>query len=79
MGGLKAAEEQSGVDGVRHQQLNSWAMETVAARLAAGTLRMDYEERTVIQGADESDDAVVSQMVGKAGDVWLIHPWLIHR
>lgn len=61
-----------GLLGVPHQKLNAWAVAEVATRLASGTLRMAYDAET------PTATHVVEQMVGSAGDVWLLHPWLVH-
>lgn len=54
-----------------HQELNSWSIATVAQLFAERKLRMSYE-------SEVSAPHVIEQMVGRAGDVWLVHPWLIH-
>lgn len=54
-----------------HQELNSWSIERVAQLFAEKKLRMSYE-------SDTSAPHVIEQMIGRPGDVWLVHPWLIH-
>ena len=55
-----------------HQDLNAWCISNVARKFASGKLRYSYQD------SGDSDVHVITQMSGKAGDVWLVHPWLIH-
>lgn len=69
---VHAALSAAGAAGVTHQQLNTWASREAAARRLAGALRLPYEARP------EGEVAEVHQACGAAGDVVLMHPWLIH-
>ena len=76
--------------GVRHQELNAWAIDTVTEAAKTGRLplryRVDETEATrSIHSANDANDAnvsarlgVVDQIVGAAGSVALLHPWLVH-
>ena len=52
-----------------HAALNRWAIDEVAARRADGSLRLAHEA---------GGGGVIEQLVAKAGDVVLMHPWTVH-
>ena len=54
---------------VPHAALNRWAIDEVAARRADGSLRLAHEA---------GGGGVIEQLVAKAGDVVLMHPWTVH-
>ena len=69
-----------GNSGISHQQLNLWAANYVIDLVRC--------EKLYILDAAASDDArkrvkrtgaeIVEQIVGTAGDIVLMHPWLVH-
>ena len=70
-----------------HQQLNSWCISQVTQAMADGSLpyyrhpaSADDTRASAAKSADaRSDEAggwgAIEQVVGKAGDVVLVHPW----
>ena len=66
-----AALRAAGERGLRHDELNTWASREAAARREAGVLRLASE---AAPGAEPE----VVQVCGEAGDVVLVHPWLVH-
>jgi hypothetical protein len=60
--------------GIIHQELNAWAIKTVGEASAAGRLPLAY----AAGAGDPNCLGVIDQMVGRAGDVVLLHPWMIH-
>lgn len=67
---LQEREVSGFVDGVPHEELNRWAMEELKRRQAEGRLRYDYDPAPA--------ESRIEQLVGSAGDVWLMHPFLVH-
>ena len=63
-------------DGVRHQELNAWVIRTIAEASAAGRLPLSYDPEARRARPDRL--GVVEQIVGRAGAVALLHPWLAH-
>ena len=79
-------QEQEQAGGVPHQQLNSWCISQVTQAMADGSLpyrRHPADDDTRASGAESAEacsDAAggwgaIEQVVGKAGDVVLVHPW----
>ena len=67
--------------GIVHSDLNSWAIELVSELSSAGRLPLSYEiDANEAENAMSRHDidGVIEQLVGKAGTVALLHPWLIH-
>ena len=73
--------------GVRHQELNAWAIDTVTEAAKTGRLPLRYrvDETEATRSIHPTIDAnkktrlgVVDQIVGAAGSVALLHPWLVH-
>ena len=67
--------------GIVHKELNSWAIELVGELSSAGRLPLSYEidAREAENAMSREDiDGVIEQLVGKAGTVALLHPWMIH-
>ena len=62
--------------GIRHQDLNSWAIRVVSEASARGQLPLSYSEEA--RGEDRNRLGVIEQVVGRAGSVVVMHPWLIH-
>lgn len=54
---------------LRHAELNRWAIGEVARRREEGLLRLDHEV---------GNGEVIEQIVARAGDVVLMHPWAVH-
>jgi len=77
--------------GVTHQELNQWAIKTVADGVKDGLLPLEYEvaarEDALNYSKNDSNDSeknknnrlgVISQITGRSGSVALLHPWLVH-
>ena len=74
--------------GVRHQELNAWAIDAVTDAAKRGLLPLKYEvsePETKTETKTETEKrkrkprvGVVDQIVGAAGSVALLHPWLVH-
>jgi glycosyltransferase involved in cell wall biosynthesis/ectoine hydroxylase-related dioxygenase (phytanoyl-CoA dioxygenase family) len=67
--------------GINHQDLNSWAIDLVSELSTEGRLPLSYElDAHEAENAIRRDDidGVIEQLVGKAGTVALLHPWMIH-
>ena len=68
--------------GVRHQELNAWAIATVTEAAKRGRLPLKYEVAEAAAGEKRKEKktrlGVVDQVVGAAGSVALLHPWLVH-
>ena len=86
MGGLVPAVARPA--GVRHQELNAWAIDAVTDAAKRGLLPLKYEvsePETKTETKTETEKrkrkprvGVVDQIVGAAGSVALLHPWLVH-
>ena len=63
-------------DGVRHQELNAWVIRTVAEASASGRLPLAHDAEALRERSDRL--GIVEQIVGRAGAVALLHPWLAH-
>ena len=70
--------------GVRHQELNAWAIDAVTDAAKRGLLPLKYEvsepnaAETKTETKRKPRVGVVDQIVGAAGSVALLHPWLVH-
>mmetsp|Transcript_70251 Transcript_70251/g.187094 ORF Transcript_70251/g.187094 Transcript_70251/m.187094 type:complete len:379 (-) Transcript_70251:110-1246(-) len=71
--------------GIVHDELNAWAVDSTLAMIREGKMMLsDSTEPPPANMADEPQaerdgaPAVLQQVTGKAGDVILMHPWLIH-
>lgn len=69
--------QQAGSTGIVHRELNMWCANTMLDHIRNRRLRIfaDGEKRSV--GAHD-DIVELRQIVGTAGSVVLVHPWLIH-
>ena len=69
--------------GVRHQELNAWAIDTVTEAAKRGRLPLKYQAAEAAAVGENKKEkktrlGVIDQIVGAAGSVALLHPWLVH-
>ena len=72
---LQAEREGSGLV---HQQLNSWCVQEMVRRIKSGHVLIPPPGDHGRRCANSQGVTLLEQIVGKAGDVVLMHPWLIH-
>lgn len=83
----------SRAEGVPHQELNSWCIKQVVQAMSAGELPYHRDDVKVSQEKKETEREKprkkegkdgscgwggIEQVVGKAGDLVLVHPWCVH-
>lgn len=64
--------------GMVHRDLNTWAIDLVGELSSRGRLPLSYQMDERALDNPENIDGVIEQVVGKAGTVALLHPWMIH-
>eukprot|EP00946_MAST-07B_sp_MAST-7B-sp1_P001218 g1218.t1 len=79
--------EAAGPGGIVHQELNAYCVRQMIEKVRAGNVMIPVSEARPAQDALSSSSMVehsnngkilLHQVCGKAGDVVLMHPWLVH-
>ena len=64
------------LEGICHQELNSWAMSAVLESQRCDALNLNYRANT--NEISRPQLGIIEQIVCEAGTAVLLHPWLIH-